>query len=505
MKDTAHAFRIALAADPIAFLERAFCELDPQGKLLAADYIFYLNNVLRAVAGSEVTRVIINLPPRHLKSILISVVWPAWLLGNSPEMRIAVISHSQSLARDLGLKTLRLMETEFYRNVFPKTRLRDDRRQATDFETLENGGRYAASFETGVTGRGFNLIIVDDPISAYAARSAAERDRVNETFDTMIASRLDNQVQGAIVVVQQRLHENDLSGHLLNKGGWMHVSIPLIAEEATSLQIGNYLWLRKPGGLLLPSLWPQEVVARVRADMGEAAFSAQYQQNPSASIGELIKPSDIQKFDELPVAANRRILSWDTAVKTGSNSSYSVGLVFATDGKRHYVIDVLRARLDPVQARDAALELIARYTPQAVLIEDASAGPGLAAMLEERGYRCELRPTRGLSKEERLEPYLHMFCEGRVLIKNREPWTTELVNEWSRFPFGKHDDQVDAMSQYLAWAAEKLSTKKLTVVGAGVGWEEKLARTLIYRPQPSRKGEHPFRPARRGLGRWRLT
>src|SRR4029077_14238056 len=118
----------------------------------------------------------INLPPRHLKSILISVVWPAWLLGRDPSTRIAVVSHSQSLARALGLKTLRLMESELYRQIFPRTVLCEDRQQPTDFETTHSGGRYAASFETAITGRGFNIIIIDDPISAHLARSSVERD-----------------------------------------------------------------------------------------------------------------------------------------------------------------------------------------------------------------------------------------------------------------------------------------------------------------------------------------
>jgi predicted phage terminase large subunit-like protein len=496
MDETPRAFRVVLATDLLAFLERAFREIDPRGDLQVADYVLYLSEALQRVADGKDTRVILNLPPRHLKSILASVVWPAWLLGQDPKLRIAVISHSQAFARDLSLKALRLMETDFYRDVFPQTRLRDDRRQAIDFETSQSGGRYAASFETGITGRGFDLIIVDDPISAHAARSSAERDRVNETFDTMVASRLDDPLRGAIVVVGQRLHENDLSGYMLAKGGWKHISLPLVAEEPTTLKIGSRLWLRSD--VLLPALWSADAVAQTRSAVGEAIFSAQYQQNPSAAIGELIKPDQIRKFDELPPSANRGTLSWDTAVKIGPNTSYTVCLVFATDGKRHYVVDVLRARLDPVQARDAALRLIAQYSPRTILVEDASSGPGLAKMLEEHHHRCELWPTAGMSKEERLEPHLHMFSEGRVLIKNNQPWTTDLANEWLRFPFGRYDDQVDAMTQYLNWAAEKLPATKSVITGVG-SWEDNLARALSHQTRPPRKGEHPLRPRRGGF------
>jgi len=498
MDEASLAFRAALATDLLAFLERAFREIDPRGDLQVADYVLHVNDVLERVSEGKDTRVILNLPPRHLKSIQASVVWPAWLLGQDPKLRIAVVSHSQALARDLSIKTLRLMDADFYRDVFPQTRLRDDRRQAMDFETIQSGGRYAASFETGITGRGFDLIIVDDAISAHAVRSSAERDRVNETFDTMVASRLDDQLRGAMVIVGQRLHENDLTGYLLAKGGWKHVCLPLVAEETSTIQIGGRLWVRNPGDVLLPALWPANVVAQTRAAVGEAIFSAQYQQNPSAAIGELIKPNQLRKYDELPPSANRVTLSWDTAVKTGPNTSYTACLVFATDGTRHYVVDVLRARLDPVQARDAALRLIAQYRPRAILVEDASSGPGLAKMLEEHHHRCQLWPTAGLNKEERLEPHLHMFSEGRVLIKNNQAWTTELASELLSFPFSRHDDQVDAMTQYLNWAAEKLPSTGPIITGTG-GWEENLARVLSHQTRPIRKGEHPLRPRRGGF------
>jgi predicted phage terminase large subunit-like protein len=498
MSEEQHLLRVALATDLLSFLERAYRDIDPRNKLIVADYVELLVEELTAVAEGKERRLLINLPPRHLKSILVSVVLPAWLLGRDPRTRIAVVSHSQSLARDLALKAQRLVESEFYRDVFPQMRLRADRKQAIDFETTRGGGRYAASFDTGVTGRGFNVIIVDDPLSAHDARSEAERERVTGAYDSMIASRLDDPVHGSIVIVGQRLHENDLSGYLLTRGSWKQVCLPLLAVETASYQLSTRLWTRNPGDVLLPALWPKSEVDQRRAEVGEAIFSAQYQQNPSAAIGELIRPEQVGKFDELPPSANRITLSWDTAVKTGPNTSYTVCLVFATDGKRHYVVDVLRARLDPVQARDAALRLIAQYRPRTIVVEDASSGPGLAKMLEEHQHRCELWPTAGMSKEERLEPHLHMFSEGRVLIKNNQPWTTDLANEWLRFPFGKYDDQVDAMTQYLNWAAEKLPTTKSVILGVG-GWEENLARALSHQTRPARKGEHPMRPRNGGF------
>ena len=227
--------------------------------------------------------------------------------------------------------------------------------------------------DTGVTGRGFDVIIIDDPLSAQDARSEAARDNVISTYEAMLASRLDNPARGAVVVVHQRLHENDLSGYLLSRGGWRHISLPLVAEATTTYQLPSGPWVRRAGEPLVPEFWPPDVIRDTRAK-GAGIFAAQYQQNPSATEGDLIERRHIRTFDKLPLGAKEIVLSFDTATKTGDNSSYSVGLVIARDETRHYVINVFRARVDPVELRDAALSLIAQYRPRKILIEDASSG-----------------------------------------------------------------------------------------------------------------------------------
>ncbi|MBN9597947.1 MAG: hypothetical protein J0G36_21670 [Afipia sp.] len=493
-------YRAVMKADLQAFLEGAFPIVDNRWPLEVAPYLEYLVNELAGVAEGRETRLIVNLPPRHLKSVLTSIVFVAWLLGRNPKQRIAVISHSQALASDLASKTLQLINSEFYRRSFPTLELRDNGRKAMDFVTTEGGGRYAASFETGITGRGFDIIIIDDPISAHHVKSDKERQNVNENFDTMIVSRLDDQIHGAMIVVGQRMHEDDLSGNLLQKGGWKHVCLPLVAEDAASYTFGNSRWDRTPGEPLLAKQWSPEVIKRKREEVGASIFAAQYQQNPAAAFGELIQPGQIQHFTDLPADARRIVLSWDTAVKTGSDHSYTACLVIARDARRHYVIDVLRARLDPVQMRDAALSLITTYKPSKILIEDASSGSGLASMLSERGYHAELRPTGGRGKEERLESQLHMFAQHRVLIKRNESWTVELESELLRFPFGKHNDQVDALTQYLAWVAESPMVNPV-VMGAG-GKDARIERALSRRPWPVAKGDNPLRPRGKPM-RWR--
>jgi predicted phage terminase large subunit-like protein len=485
MPDSAAARRVlraVLATDLVAFLERAFREIEPGKTLLLHPYVESLCAELMKVAAGVERRLILNLPPRHLKSLLTSVAFPAFLLGLDPRKRIAVVSHSQDLARVFALQCHRTVSSDWYRKVFPLTRLRAN--SAIDFETTAGGRRYAASFQTGITGRGFDLIVIDDPLSAHDARSDAERERVNETYHEMIASRLDDPARGAIIAVHQRLHEDDLSGHLLAKGGWRHHKLPLVAEEETTYQIAARLWVRPPGDVLLPEHFPEEAIRKIRAEQGEAIYSTQYQQNPSATEGDLIKRDHIRMFQELPPGACEITLSLDTAAKTSEASSFSVCLVIASDGNRHYVIDVFRARVDAVKLREAVLRLITQYKPNKILIEDASSGVPLQAMLKERNHRAELRPTRRQGKEERLESVVRYFVEGRVFVKENEPWSVELVNEFMRFPVGRHDDQVDAMSQYLAWRQEN---PRAPFYLARSGTSEDRAAAKIFGPPPPKR------------------
>jgi predicted phage terminase large subunit-like protein len=492
-------YRAVLKTDLLAFLEGAFPVVDSRRPLDVAPYLEYLVNELVGVAKGHETRLVVNLPPRHLKSVLTSIVFVAWLLGRDPKVRIAVISHSQALAANLASATLQLIESDFYRKAFPSLRLRDIGRKAMDFVTTAGGGRYAASFETGITGRGFDFIIIDDPISAHQVKSERERANVNENFDTMIASRLDDQIKGVMIVVGQRMHEDDLSGNLLQKGGWKHVCLPLVAEEAASYRFGKSFWYRTVGEPLLSGQWSESTIRQKREEIGEPIFAAQYQQNPSAAFGELIRRDQINYFIELPPDARRTILSWDTAVKTGSDHSFTACLVIARDTHRHYVVDVLRARLDPVQMRDAALDLITVYKPTKILIEDASSGTGLASMPEERGYQTELRPTGGRGKEERLESQLHMFAQHRILLKKSQPWTVELENELMRFPFSKHNDQVDALTQYLAWVSE--NPVRNPVILRAEGSDARIVRALSRGLKPAAKGDNYLRPRNGGARR----
>ena len=232
----------------------------------------------------------------------------------------------------------------------------------------------------------------------------------------------------------------------------------------------------------------------------EKRYSTQWQQIPTSTRGELIKPEHLIPIDACPPGATRKFIAVDTAVKQTASSDYTAFLVIATDGTRHYVVDVLRARFDAVQMCNAAERLLQRHSVAKVLIEDSASGPGLHAMLAEKGLRSELRPVGGRNKQERLEKHLHVFVDRRVYVLTNQPWTVDFRNELVRFPVARHDDQVDALTLYLEFMFSNAHARP--VILSANGWEERMARTMGA--QPMRKGEHPMRPRGPGGGlRWR--
>ena len=277
--------------------------------------------------------------------------------------------------------------------------------------------------------------------------------------------------------------------------------MPLVAEFEEVYKYGPHTWIRKPGDVLNGQMYPDHVVADIRKRLGEVNFAAQYQQNPSAAPGELIKDEHIHRFQlaQFRVEGRQLTLTIDTALKQGEDASYTAALVIATEGRFHYVIDVLRGRFEFAELRDAILRLLTRYRIGKTLIEDSSAGPSLKSVLAEKGRSSELWPTRGRSKQERLGDHMHLFVDGRIWLAGDQPWSVELVNELLRFPNGRHDDQVDALSQYLAWINTKGGAATPIVLGANSS-EARMVRAFSG-PQPAR-GVHPMRNPNLRIRRW---
>ncbi|MGH7103729.1 MAG: hypothetical protein ACREFJ_15175, partial [Acetobacteraceae bacterium] len=256
-------YQAALRQDFRSFLERCFHELNPDASFLANWHIDVMAAKLAEVQNGETRRLIINVPPRHLKSLAASVAFPAWLLGRAPASRIICVSYAQDLADKHARDCRAIMQTDWYRALFP-ARLAAERQAVGEFTTTAHGFRLATSVGGVLTGRGADVIIIDDPLKPEEALSDKERERVNEWFDHTLLSRLDDKTKGAIILIMQRLHEDDLVGHVLSEEPWQTLILPAIAEQDEEYRIaspfGPRSFHRRAGEALHPAREPLGVI-----------------------------------------------------------------------------------------------------------------------------------------------------------------------------------------------------------------------------------------------------
>ena len=405
----------------------------------------------------NITRLIITLPPRHLKSICASVAFPAWVLGQDPTRRIICVSYAQDLANKLARDGRAIMESAWYRKAFKQTRISRRKNTEVEMETTKKGVRFGTSITGSLTGRGADFIIIDDPIKPGEAMSEVERERVNQWFSNTLYSRLNDKRDGVIILVMQRVHVDDLAGHLLEMDDWVQVDIPAIADEPMDYQIGDDEFRhREAGEVLHPSREDEETLAEIKEVVGSYVFEAQYQQRPVPPGGNMIRWDWFQTYEEPPTqrAFDLVVQSWDTAVKIGEEHDYSACTTWGLIDRKIYLLDVFRARLEYPDLRRQVMTQWDEYTANAVLMEDAGSGTLLIQDFRRNTDRrlIGIRP-RG-DKAVRMASATAMIEGGQVLIpKDRTdaPWLHDFQMEVLAFPCGRHDDQVDSMSQALRW------------------------------------------------------
>ena len=289
---SAREYAALLRSDPVAFIQRAFYELNPQAKFLHAPYISLMASRLEDCRTGKIRRLIVNLPPRSLKSHCFSICFPAWLLGHNPALQIIAASYGQDLADKLARDTRTLIQADWYRALFP-TRLSVGRAAVNDFTTTGVGVRMATSVGGVLTGRGADFIIIDDPLKPDQALSESGRKGVNDWYENTLLSRLNNKRTGCIIIVMQRLHQDDLVGHVLQQDDWEVLSFPAIAEEAERMTFespyGPRVFERAKGTPLHPERETIADLEKMRRTIGLYNFSSQYQQSPIPASGNLVK------------------------------------------------------------------------------------------------------------------------------------------------------------------------------------------------------------------------
>lgn len=448
-------FDVLLRNDLTTFIARTFAHLDPQTTLSHNWHLELLADRLTQVYTGKLRRLIITVPPRSLKSICASVAFPAWVLGKTPSKRIICASYGQELSNKLARDTAAVMSSDWYRRAFA-TRLAAQRSAAADFETTQRGGRMATSVGGVLTGRGGDIVIIDDPLKPDEAPSDAQRQAANDWFDNTLYTRLNDKRTGAIVIIMQRLHLDDLVGHVLEKEAWEVINLPAIAQDD---EIWHYATLRGPtqhvrqaGDLLHPERDSQFVLDGMRNALGEYSFSAQYLQAPVPLGGGIIKFEWLTYYEpyELPESFDTILQSWDTANKESELADYSVCTTWGVKGKKMYLLHALRKRMPYPDLKRTVVALAEEWRARVVLIEDKASGTQLIQEL-----RQTLSSVKGVKSEG--DKTMRMLAQtpaienGFVLLPKQAPWLAEYVQELTTFPKAKYDDQVDSTAQALKW------------------------------------------------------
>lgn len=448
-------YEYILRRDFMSFIERSFYELNPQTKFLSGPHIELIATKLEACRHGKIKRLIINVPPRGLKSHCASIAFPAWCLGHNPTLQIICVSYGQDLADKFARDDRTFMTSEFYQRLFP-TRLAK-RQAVADFVTTQQGGRMATSVGGVLTGRGADLIIIDDPLKPDEALSEVGRRTVNDWYDNTLVSRLNDKANGCIIIILQRLHQDDLVGHVLDRGPWEVLSLPAIAEQdethVIESRFGARRFTRKAGDALHPERESAAIYAGIRNTIGEYNFLSQYQQNPSPPGGAHVKTAWLRYYEpgEQPASFSRTVISLDSANKATELSDYSVFIIWGVDYKHYYLLDVVRLKLNYPDLKRKAAELASKYPASTILIEDKASGTQLIQELQSDFVNgvTAYKPPPGADKIMRLHAQTAMFENGRVLLPRSAPWLADYIHELTSFPGSRYDDQVNSTTQFL--------------------------------------------------------
>jgi len=404
------------------------------------------------VARGEIKRLIINMPPRHTKSEFASYLLPAWFLGNFPQKKVIQTSHTAELAVGFGRKVRNLVDKEEYRKIFEGVELQADSKAAGRWATNGGGEYFAIGVGGAVTGKGADLLIIDDPHSEQEATLAEVNpevyDKTYEWYTSGPRQRL--QPGGSIVVVMTRWSKKDLTGQVLKAAAQRSGEEWEVIEFPAILPSGNPLW---------PQFWSKTELEALKSELPHSKWMAQYQQDPTSEVSAIVKREWWQLWEkEDPPHCDFIIQSWDTAFLKSERADYSActtwGVFYQDDdtGRPQANIILLNAfkkRMEFPELKMIAKEEFDEWEPDSLIVEAKAAGSPLIFELRQAGIPVqEFTPSKGNDKIARLNAVADIFASGRVWVPNTN-WAEELVEEVASFPAGEHDDLVDSMTQAL--------------------------------------------------------
>jgi len=396
------------------------------------------------IRNGTLKRLIVNMPPRHTKSEFASYFLPAWMIGNNPQLKIIQATHTAELAVRFGRKAKTLMDSDEYKEVF-KTRLREDSQAAGRWETEQGGEYFAVGVEGAVTGRGADLLIIDDPHSEQDAYSTTAYEKAYEWYTSGPRQRL--QPGAAIVLVMTRWNTKDLTAKLINAAAkeakadqWEVIEFPAI------LPSGKPMW---------PEYWKLEDLLAVKASAGIGKWNAQYMQNPTAEEGAIIKREWWRDWtkDYIP-ALEHVIQSYDTAFLKKETADYSAITTWGVfresedSAEQLILLDAIKQRVEFPELRRLAKEQYDYWQPETVLVESKASGLPLTYELRAMGIPVvNFSPNRGNDKHSRVNSVAPLFESGMIWAPKDKEFAQEVIEECAAFPHGDHDDLVDSMTQ----------------------------------------------------------
>ena len=362
-----------------------------------------------------------------------------------------VITYSDQLAEYISYQIRRVLQSPWFKKIF-KTRVAEDRSKVSDFATTQGGGVFATSVGGALAGRGADIIIFDDPLDLKDAGNVRQIELVNQRFDSLIMSRLNDPKTGRIVIIAHRLNDNDLSAHVREQGDWRHVVLPLIATRKKSYDLGYDTWLRKRGELLRPGSYTAKKLTQLQMNTINPDFELLYQQGRGGGGRMTIRVEHFGTIDTRTMPVLPVILSIDPGQRAGANSSYGVIQAWSPFDGNHILLEQWREQCNYERLKSAYWFFVRNFRPSVALIEATANGPALISEAKRKAIVrvVEIMPD-GRSKAARLLAHVPDIRRGRILLPEAATWRPDYIKEFVDFPLGAFDDQIDATTQYFDW------------------------------------------------------
>jgi predicted phage terminase large subunit-like protein len=462
-----------LRHDLSTFIERTFYTVDPNATYLHNWHIDLIADYLMACHRMEIKRLIINVPPGYLKSISVNVAFPAWILGKDPTERILSTSKTEAISKEHSIACRDVISSEWYRELFPNTTLRTDQSEKLNYYTTEGGRRQAVSFNGNILGKGGNILIVDDPHGAEEVQSQTTRVKSLEWYEQQFIGRMRDKKNGVMLIIMQRLHQEDLCGYLLEKGGYEHLCLPATAPLTHVVKLGRHKGMEiKKDQILHPEREGPEELEQRKREMGSYAYAGQYEQTPVPKGGGMLKREWLVHYNNVtPEQMNRGILC-DSANSKGKNSDYTCFMVIGLGQDRnYYVLEIVRDRLNLKERTEKLFHLHKKWTlnnitPQFVGYEKYGKDSDIEHIQSEQerlNYRFYITPLndagKRVSKEARIERLVPLFNNKNIWLPEYgqvahtiegvlyDPVKAFVDDEYVNFPYSKHDDMLDALAK----------------------------------------------------------